>query len=288
MFPEPELRAFHAPVVFERLRAFLGLARLTDAEREGRALLERFPDSPRVVPACALLGRAFHAASEAAKNDEDRLRELGKAADWSALCLERRAEVRASDHATVGAWCFRLERFEQAVAHLERARSLGAEEGTARMLARALLVLRRYARARDVLVELLSPDPGARERVLSLLLLPEHTKRSLEELLGKIRADPGVMEDLARALHGLGGRDDLLRGLSLVSVLQLDRGRLYTPDWWRWEVLKARILLDYGLAYRSRSALERIVVRYERLQSLGVLEGSGVERELREIKEKAE
>ncbi|MHC4469714.1 MAG: hypothetical protein ACYTDY_11520 [Planctomycetota bacterium] len=287
MFTDEALEGFHPPVKFERVRAWLGLQRLDDAEREARALRKRFSDSPWTSRASLLLSRAFHAAAERAEGEAERRLLLGKAAEHRALHLESKEHPTAHDHATVGTWFYRIGRWREAARSLEEARRLGAGRRTSSLLADALLRLGEFGPARDILEELLIPDPGARERVLALLLVSEHTASSLRELIGKIRADREEMERLARAYKGLGGSEDLLRGLSLLDLLLRDRERRYSEDWWRLRLLRSEILLDYGMAYRSRDALQKVIDEQDRLGRLGVLERSGLAKEFGELRRKA-
>jgi hypothetical protein len=75
--------------------------------------------------------------------------------------------------------------------------------------------------------------------------------------------------------------------MSLMDILLRARERRYTEDWWRWRLLRAELLLDYGTAHGSTEALRRVIADHDTLKRLGVLEGSGLEEAFREVRKEA-
>ncbi len=316
-FADENVKNFHGPVKFERIRALIRTEDIPGAEKEALILRDQDPESPRTALAFYLIGMAYF--DEAAKSDEAAkagdagekqrwLDMLTKAADYFTYYLTRKAEPSAGDYQTLGIWFYKLGDLEQAAPNLEKSllmmstelelldpkdprhmELLKQIEGITVMLSEILLKNGDYAKAGEFFENLLIPDKGARKRVEELLEQQEHTLAELQELMDKIRAVPSFMEGYARVLRELGKPEDCLRALTLLRLLTTaDRKQRYTTPWWEWQYLTFQIWLDLGVNHRVRQALENIIAKYDEYEGLGVLERSGRKKELTTIKLAAE
>jgi len=311
-FADENVKNFHSPVKFERIRAYIKTKKLEAAEKEALTLRTVDSESNRVPLAFYLVGVAFFDASVEAKNAEnDELwREyLTKAANYFTFYLSKKAKPTADDFQTIGIWWYQLGELEQAAPHLETALLMLNEildkiedksspeykallkkiEGITVMLSEILLKSGDYAKAKTFFEELLVPDPGARKRVMELLELQEHSLVELKELMAKIRSVPSFMEGYARVLKELGGLPDCLKALTLLRILSTaDRTLKYQPVWWDWQLLTFEIWLDLGVNHRVRQALDNILAKYKNYKGLGVLERSGHTEEFNKISQQAQ
>ncbi len=295
-FSDENVRDFHAPVAFERVRALIRTGRLAEAEQAALAMRKRFPAdvSPRTPIAFGLLGQACYQAAlsaRKAKDDEGYRSNLRKAADYYAYAVAHRSKPSADDWMTIGAWYKDLGRLEKAEEYLEKSLSMfqarrkamsdrtpEAEEVDKRIgqiteiLADILLKLEKYAQAKKFFEELLIPDPSARARVRQLLEQPEHTKDSLRELMAKIRAVPSFMVGLARAYEAGGTQKEYVRAVTLLQVLsRANRGDKFTEKWWYWQYLIIRIYYEFGESFQSQQAYDNCIAKYEGYRNLGVI-----------------
>ncbi len=313
IFADENVKNFHSPVRFERIRALLKMNNLKDAETEYLALQAADPESSRIPLAAYLLGMAFFDSSEdalTAKNQDLWKEHLTKAADYFAFYVTGMTAPKSEDYESIGIWRYKLNDLERAAPNLNKAlemltakldaledkrpenpefRALTKKiEGITVMLSEILLKSGKFAEAKKFFEDLLIPNADARERVMTLLKQQEHTRPEFKELMGKIRRVPSFMEGYARVLHQLGGLDDCLRALTLLRVLSTaDKSNMYQPDWWEWQYLTFQVWLELGVNHGVQQALDNIKAKYQEYDGLGVLERSGRKPEFLKIKQMA-
>ena len=296
VFGDESVRNFHAAVKFERLRALIRLGRLEEAESETVKLAEEWPGAPQIPLGYSMLSSEYGKAARAAEEAEDVAtwkQLLPKAAQYFKAYLAARAnqEISWQEAQLLGFWYFDLEDLAGAEPWLEKAlEGLGKAidttpegeqleklkkqaDGLLQRLAGILLQQKKYGEAKAKLEALLIPDPGARGRVLELLEQQQHSLASINELMGKIRAIPSLMENLASTYRFVGSAQDLFRALTLLKVLErADPKNKYTEIGWRRKLLMCEIYLQYGRDFRDQNALKNVIKLVTDWQDLGVLE----------------
>jgi tetratricopeptide (TPR) repeat protein len=314
-FEDENVRNFHAPVKFERMRAFIQIGKFDEAETQALAMRDEWPAADQLPLAFSMLSRAksdgARKAKEAGNNDEwSKL--LTKAAEYYTFYLKLRGERNPEkkptwqEHQLIGYWYFDLGDMPSAEPNLEisytillgvidktpegeRKENLKSQaDGLLQKLSEILLRQKKFGEAKEKLEKLLVPDPAARVRVLELLKAQELSKVALQELMDKIRAIPSLMEGLARTYKAVGGPDDLLRALTLVKLLyRADPKNKYTKVGWDRKYLMCEIYLQYGRDFRDEAALDNVIKLVTDWESLGVLKNSGMEQKFKQIRSDA-
>ena len=308
-FADDNVKDFHSPVKFERVLLLLKLDRLDDAEKQGLELREMYEADTRVSIAFYRLAMAFFERSETLKDkDPEGWRaNLAKAAEYFSYYITRKAEPKARDWRTIGAWYYKLDDWGKAEEYIvkalalynkrldqlkgdstEKTEILTSVESLSVMLSKLLLQQGKFAHAKQVFEELLIPEAGARERVLALLKQQVHTRTSIKELMGKIHSVPSFMEGLAEVYINLEGQDDLLRAITLLSILsKADPNLQYSEQWWGWQFKQFRAYYLYGVNLKDQQAFENIIAKYRQWMTLGVIKNSGLEKEFTRIYQQA-
>jgi hypothetical protein len=314
-FADENVRNFHAPVKFERIRAFIQTNQLPEAEQQALSMRTDWPQAEQLPIAFSMLSRAMSAAAKKAleTNQKDEWSKLlTKAAEYYSFYIEIRMERNPAktpswqEHQLIGFWYFDLGDMPNAEPNLEKSYTilLGVIEKMAdsdrkenlklqadsllQKLSEILLRQKKYGEAKEKLEKLLIPDEGARPRVLDLLKEQELSKVALKELMDKIQAIPSLMEGLARTYKAVGGPEDLLRALTLVKLLgRADPKNKYTKVGWERKYLMCEIYLQYGRDFRDEAALDNVIKLINDWESLGVLKNSGMAEKFKKLRSEA-
>ncbi len=311
-YADDNTKAYHAPVILERVRALIEVKNLDEAEKEAIRLRKEFESYGGTPLAFFLVGNAYKAASDAAADKATKGEvwrgHLKKAADYLSWYVHHKTQVTAAEWETIGLWYHQLKEWAPAEEALTKALELynqvldklkpdspdavalvKKEDGISVLLSEILIAQEKFAEAKAVFERLLIPTEGARVRVMEILLMPEFSDTVLKELMTKIRAVPSIMTGLALAYRKLGQRDDMVRGMTLLQILlRVDRSKLYTPEWWAWQLMLWETWLDYGVLHRDPVALKNITGKWKSLDGLGVMKNSGLEKEFSSIYQKAQ
>ncbi|MCU0724630.1 MAG: hypothetical protein MUE73_02400 [Planctomycetes bacterium] len=311
-YADENTRSWFPLVALARVLALVELKKLEEGEQEALRMRSEYAEWSGTASALYAVGNAFRRAADEAPDKADRgpiwQAALKKAADYMAEYMKSKERVTAEEWETIGGWYYLLK--EWALAELaltkaleiynqrldaiagetpEKKEIVKKEDGISVMLSEIYISQGKFADAKNVFERLLIPDAGARARVMEILKMSEFPQAVLEELMKKIRAVPSIMYGLAQAYLKLMQQEDMVRGMTLIKILlKVDRSRMYTADWWKWQLLLHEIWLNYGMAFRDPQALKNVVEQYKSFSSLGVLKNSGLEKEFAAVNEKAQ
>ena len=309
-FADENVRNFHAPVKFERLRAMIRLDRLDEAEEQTAKLVEEWPNAAQIPLAFSMLSSAYSKKARDQKEAKDTAGwavSLKKAAKYFTSYTETRTNraITWQEAQILGFWYFDLDDLASAEPWLEKAlEGLGEAivkaqgdtkeklekqyDGLLQKLAAILLQQKKYGEAKSKLEALLILDEGAKSRVLEILKMQELSPAVITELMSKIRPIPSLMENLATTYKHVGGPDDLLRALTLILVLErADPENKYTDVGWRRKLLRCQIYLQYGRDFRDQAALQNVINLVNNWETLGVLDNCSTKDEFFKVRAEA-
>lgn len=310
-FADENVANFHPVVQFERIKAFLGQAKLSEAEQQLLRMRDQFPEHGVLPFAAQMVALEYQKSADAAleKKDEATWRKhLGKAAEYYAFWLDRNPKTGWRDLYLLGDWHQRLGGWAAAEGYFRRAHEgvtadrakLGGNSPERKKLEDAAAVLDRqlsdvlmkqgkHAEAIELFERLLVPNEAARERVFKLLEAQSFTEKELSELLDKMEKSTGIMEGLAQVyLEVAKDPQMLLRAMTLSRILTRGAAERYGADWWRWQTLHLKAQVKYGENYRDGAMLDAVIKTISGYESIGLLDRSPNKQELLDLRSRAE